>query len=159
MIIAFDLIEPEDAQTSPLLREERLKAIHDLVETNDFKLVKYPGCDCRVTLSVDPHGLMFHFRSRDDEELQSLLISPRPYRKLVQDYFAMVESYEAIRAEGNLYKLEAVDMARRAVHNEAAELLMSRLADKIEMDFESARRLFTLICALHLGQEKHLKSS
>ena len=71
----------------------------------------------------------------------------------------MVESYESIRAEGNLYKLEAVDMARRAVHNEAAELLIERLADKIEMDFDSARRLFTLICALHLGQGKQLKTA
>jgi uncharacterized protein (UPF0262 family) len=64
----------------------------------------------------------------------------------------MVESYETIRRDGNLYKIEAVDMARRALHNEGAELLTERLKDKIEIDFETARRLFTLICVLHIGK-------
>lgn len=158
MIIKFDLIETDETSRSPLLVEERRKAIHDLVETNDFKLIKYPQCDCRVTLAVENERMVFQFLSKDEEELQTLVLSPRPYRKLIQDYFMMVESYEAIRAEGNHYKLEAVDMARRAVHNEAAELLTERLADKVSMDFETARRLFTLICALHLGQGKQLNS-
>lgn len=158
MIVQLDLIEADTANRSPLLAEERKKAIADLVGSNDFKLVRYPDCDCKVTLSIADERLQFQFISRDNEELQTLVLSPRPYRKLIQDYFLMVESYEAIRAEGNLYRLEAVDMARRAVHNEAAELLVERLADKASMDFETARRLFTLICALHIGQGKQMKS-
>lgn len=158
MIVQLDLIEDETASRSTLLAEERKKAVAELVESNDFKLTRYPECDCKVTLSVANDRLQFQFISREDEELQTLVLSPRPYRKLIQDYFLMVESYEAIRAEGNLYKLEAVDMARRAVHNEAAELLTERLSDKVSMDFETARRLFTLICALHLGQGKQMKT-
>ena len=158
MIVQLDLIEDEAASRSTLLAEERKKAVAELVESNDFKLTRYPECDCKVTLSVANDRLQFQFISREDEELQTLVLSPRPYRKLIQDYFLMVESYEAIRAEGNLYKLEAVDMARRAVHNEAAELLTERLSDKVSMDFETARRLFTLICALHLGQGKQMKT-
>lgn len=154
MIIKLDLIEDEHAARSPMLQEERRKAIADLTQNSDFTLVKYPGCDCCVTLSVENNQMIFKFRSREDEEMMTLALSPRPYRKLIQDYFAMVESYESIRAEGNLYKLETVDMARRAIHNEAAELLTERLSDKVSMDFETARRLFTLICALHLGQGK-----
>lgn len=154
MILQLDLIEDENSARSPLLREERRKAIADLTEGSDFTLVKYPGCDCCVTLAVEDNQMVFRFRSRDDQEMMTLVLSPRPYKKLIQDYFAMVESYESIRAEGNLYKLETVDMARRAIHNEAAELLTERLSDKVSMDFETARRLFTLICALHLGQGK-----
>lgn len=154
MILEFDLIEDEDSARSPLLREERRKAMQDLVEASDFSLVKYPGCDCKVALAVENNQMLFKFRSKDDEEMMTLALSPRPYKKHIQDYFAMVESYESIRAEGNLYKLETVDMARRAIHNEAAELLTERLSDKVHMDFDTARRLFTLICALHLGQGK-----
>lgn len=154
MILEFDLIEDDEASRSPLLLEERRKAMQDLIEASDFTLVRYPGCDCKVVLAIENNQMLFKFRSKDDEEMMTLALSPRPYKKHIQDYFMMVESYEAIRTEGNLYQLEAVDMARRAVHNEAAELLTERLADKVSMDFETARRLFTLICALHLGQGK-----
>lgn len=154
MIIQLDLIEDDAARSNTLLSEERSKAIAELVESNDFRLVRYPDCDCKATLAIADDRLVFDFVSRNDETLQTLALSPRPYRRLIQDYFAMVESYEAIRADGNLYRLEAVDMARRAIHNEAAELLCDRLADKVRMDFETARRLFTLICALHLSEGK-----
>lgn len=158
MIVHFDLIEPEDARHSATLRDEREKAILDILHGNDFELVKYPGCRLRVSLSIENDRLYFQFHTEDGAALPSLALSPRPYRRLVQDYFAMVESYDSIRAEGKLYRLEAVDMARRAIHNEAAELLTDRLADKVSMDFETARRLFTLICVLHLGAGKRLKS-
>ena len=100
--------------------------------------------------------LVFRFKNSRSEELPLLAISPRPYKKLIQDYFMMVESYEQVRHEGNPYKLEAIDMGRRGVHNEGATLLKERLAEKIEMDFETARRFFTLICVLHLGGQRVL---
>ncbi len=158
MIVTFDLIEPDTTNPDSLLRDERQKAVLDIIHGNDFELVKYPDTKLKVTLSIDNGHLHFQFAAVDGTALPSLALSPRPYRKLVQDYFTMVESYETIRSEGNLYKLEAVDMARRAIHNEAAEMLTDRLKDKISMDFETARRLFTLICVLHLGQGKQLKS-
>lgn len=157
MIVEFKLIEPEHVTRSPFLQSERSRAIHDLEENNHFSLLKFPEVQLKVTLSIDHERLYFQFKSAaTDEELPAIALSPRPYRKFIQDYFLMVESYEHIRAEGTLHKLEAVDMARRAIHNEAAELLTERLADKIAMDFETARRLFTLICVLHLGQGKQL---
>jgi uncharacterized protein (UPF0262 family) len=157
MIVDFQLIESEPG-LDHLLLEERTKAVHDILEGNDFELVKYPGQPLKVTLSVEDAHLYFRFKTDDDQPIPALALSPRPYRKYIQDYFLMVESYKTIHAEGNLFRLEAVDMARRAIHNEAAELLMNRLADKIHMDFETARRLFTLICTLHPKQGKQLKT-
>ena len=158
MIVDFQLLESESGSRNHLLFEERSKAVHDLLQGNDFELVRYPGQPLKVTLSVEDGHLYFQFKIESDQDIPALALSIRPYKKFIQDYFLMVESYETIRAEGNLYRLEAVDMARRAIHNEAAELLMERLADKIHMDFETARRLFTLICTLHLGRGKQLKT-
>ncbi|MBU0800394.1 MAG: UPF0262 family protein, partial [Alphaproteobacteria bacterium] len=76
----------------------------------------------------------------------------RPYRKVIDDYFLMIRSFEEARHTASPAKLEAIDMGRRGLHNEGAELLVSRFADKVEIDFETARRLFTLICALHRDQ-------
>ncbi len=72
----------------------------------------------------------------------------KPYKRLMQDYFLMIESYERVRVEGTLQKLEPIDMARRGLHNEAAEMMRERLADKIAIDHDTARRVFTLVCAL-----------
>lgn len=78
-----------------------------------------------------------------------LVLSLRPYKRLIQDYFLIVQSYDDAIKEGKHGRIEAIDMGRRGLHNEGAELLMARLGDKIEMDFDTARRLFTLICVLH----------
>lgn len=136
--------------TTPFLQDERERAIHGLLEFNHFNYLKAPDLSYKVQLSIEDGYLVFRFRDEADNELPLLAVSPRPYKKLIQDYFTMVESYEQMRAHSP-YKLEAVDMARRSIHNEAAELLKDRLAEKIDMDFETARRLFTLICALHLS--------
>lgn len=147
-IASFHLVTPERLHSDAFLIQERDTAIRDLLEANDFKLLKFPDELYHVTLSLCDSRLVFRFDAANGEELQTLAISPSPYRKLVQDYFMMVESYESIRAEGNHFRLEAVDMARRAIHNEAAELVVARFKDKAEMDFNTARRFFTLICAV-----------
>lgn len=77
-----------------------------------------------------------------------LILSLSPYRRLIHDYFLMIESYEQVRIEGNLQKLEPIDMARRGLHNEAADMMRERLRDRIDIDHDTARRLFTLVCAL-----------
>jgi len=78
-----------------------------------------------------------------------LVLSLKPYRRLIQDYFLMLESYEQARHSATRDKLEAIDMGRRGIHNEGADLLLSRMESKITMDHETARKLFTLICVLH----------
>lgn len=147
-IISIDLAI-EDSN-SPLLQDEREQAVKGLLEFNQFKYLKSPDGPYKLRLSIEDAHLVFRFRDGADKELPLLAISPRPYKRLIQDYFMMVESYEQVRQEGNPYKLEAVDMGRRGIHNEGARLLQERLQDKIEMDFETARRFFTLICVLHL---------
>lgn len=139
----------EDSQ-SPLLQEERQQAVNGILEFNQFNYLKCPNGPYKLNLSIEDAHLVFRFRDAEDKELPLLAISPRPYKRLIQDYFMMVESYEQVRQEGNPYKLEAVDMGRRGIHNEGARLLQERLQDKIEMDFETARRFFTLICVLYL---------
>ena len=86
--------------------------------------------------------------------LPHMVLSLSPYRGLIRDYFMMIESYEKFRSEGRQEKLEPVDMARRGLHDEAAHLMMDRLKDKITMDHLTARRLFTLVCALHMDQAR-----
>ena len=92
---------------------------------------------------------MLRLRNERDEELPLLALSLQPYRRLIHDYFLMVQGYEESRRSAPPERLEAIDMGRRGLHNEGAELLIERLKGKIDMDFETARRLFTLICVLH----------
>ena len=147
-IVSFSLEGGARPDDTPLLKAERDAAIRDLIEFGDVQLVTFPTEFYHVTLSFYDARIILRFETAHKEELQTIAVSPSPYRKLIQDYFLMVESYETIRKDGNLQKLETVDMARRSIHNEGAELLQKRLRDKISMDFESARRLFTLICVL-----------
>lgn len=144
----------EDSQIA-MLQEERMQAVNGLLEFNHFKYLKQPDGPYKLRLSIEDGYLVFRLKDSENHNLPLLAISPRPYKKLVQDYFMMVESYEQVRAT-DPYKLEAIDMGRRGIHNEGARLLMERLADKIEMDFETARRFFTLICVLHLGGHRLL---
>lgn len=153
-IIDFHLAVEDSNST--LLQDERKQAIEGILQFNHFKYIKYPEGPYKVSLSIEDGYLVFRFRDAHDAELPLLAISPRPYKKLIQDYFMMVESYEQARMEGNPYKLESVDMGRRGIHNEGARLLMERLAGKIEMDFETARRFFTLICVLHMSGHRLL---
>lgn len=147
-ITSIELAIEESA--SPLLQEERVQAVRGILEFNQFRYLKSPEGPYKLRLSIEDAHLVFRFKDGQDRDLPLLALSPRPYKRLIQDYFLMVESYEQVRQEGNPYKLEAVDMGRRGIHNEGARLLQERLKDKIEMDFETARRFFTLICVLHL---------
>ncbi|MCG8440337.1 MAG: UPF0262 family protein, partial [Caulobacterales bacterium] len=88
-------------------------------------------------------------RAEDDAPAKAILLALTPFRRVIRDYFMVCESYyQAIRT-ATVQQIEAVDMGRRGLHNEGSELLMERLKGKVEMDLDTARRLFTLICALH----------
>lgn len=128
---------------------ERKVAMHDLLQENVFApagaTVDGPYA---LFLSERDGRLIFDIRSEAGEELVAHHLSLAPLRKLIKDYFLLCENYyDAIRA-AQPEKLETIDMARRAVHNEGTELLMGRLEGKIETDFDTARRIFTLICSL-----------
>ena len=102
-----------------------------------------------IAITVQGHRLLWEMRDTDGAAIMpGLVLSLRPYRRLIRDYFLMVESYEQARRECAYHKLEAIDAGRKSVHDEAAQYLQERLGDKLVMDFETARRLFTLFAML-----------
>jgi uncharacterized protein (UPF0262 family) len=134
---------------SPEAEHERRVAIYDLVEENSFTLTAFPQGPYRLTLSTADGRLMFDIRSESEERLSLIGLSMSPFRRIVKDYFLICESYyEAIRT-ATPSQIETIDMARRGLHNEGSEILKDRLNGKVEVDFDTARRLFTLVCVLH----------
>jgi uncharacterized protein (UPF0262 family) len=136
------------------IEQERRIAIFDLLEGNHFapQRVHADGYDgpYRLTLRVEEGRLIFDIFREDESPLESVILGMSRFSRLVKDYFAICDSYfQAVKAS-TPQQIETVDMARRGIHNEAAELLKDRLGGKIDVDFDTARRLFTLICVLHI---------
>ena len=124
-------------------------ALFDLLEENDFALVGEPG-PYKLHIGVFEQRLVFGVHAADGRKLRDIVLSLTPFRKVVKDYFLMCESYYAAIKKLGPSQIEAMDMGRRGLHNEGSELLRERLEGKIELDLDTARRLFTLICALHI---------
>ena len=136
------------------IEQERRVAMFDLIEDNSFKPVRAFAAGhqgpYRVRLSVNDGRLSFDVSNEAGDPLETLILGLARFRRPIREYFAICESYyQAIRKATPL-EIETIDMARRAVHNRAAEELLDRLDGKIETDFATARRLFTLICVLHI---------
>jgi uncharacterized protein (UPF0262 family) len=104
----------------------------------------------RLSLTVVEGRLGMDIAAEDGQLLETLILSMTRFRRPIRDYFAICDSYFQAIKQSTAQQIETVDMARRGIHNDAAQLLMERLADKIELDFDTARRLFTLICVLHI---------
>lgn len=141
---------PPGATASNRMAHECDMAIADLALESHFQPVNDNNGPYRLDIQIEGHRLVFAIKNSLDESLPLLILLMRPYRRLIQDYFLMIESYERVRIEGNTQKLEPIDMARRGLHDEAADLMIERLADKIILDHATARRLFTLVCALSI---------
>ena len=148
-IVDVALDEESVARRSPEVDHERAVAMFDLLEENDFALVGVSG-PYRLRIGVFEQRLVFDVRDNDDNKLRDIILSLTPFRKVVKDYFLICESYYAAIKKLGPSQIEALDMGRRGLHNEGSELLRERLAGKIEVDHDTARRLFTLICALHI---------
>lgn len=148
-IIDIVLDEESVARRSPEVEHERAVALFDLLEENDFALVGAPG-PYRLRIAIFEQRLVFDVRDAHDNKLRDIVLSLTPFRKVVKDYFLVCESYYAAIKKLSPSQIEALDMGRRGLHNEGSELLRERLAGKIEIDSGTARRLFTLICALHI---------
>jgi uncharacterized protein (UPF0262 family) len=133
---------------TPDQEHERSIAIYDLVENNHFRPTDAVSGPYQLVLGLVEKRLVFDVRDSDDNPVMTHLLSLTPFRRVVKDYFLICESYyEAIRS-ASAERIEAIDMGRRGVHDEAASIVMERLAGKVEIDFSTARRLFTLIAAL-----------
>lgn len=131
------------------MQHERSQALADLAAHSHFQPHNDNHGPYDVKLSVQNGYLVMGLQNSDTQDLQTMALSLRPYQRVIHDYFLMIRSYEEARSNAGPEKLEAIDMGRRGIHNEGAQMLMDRLEGKIEMDFETARKFFTLICVLH----------
>lgn len=131
------------------VEHERDVAIFDLLEKNSFALEGHDAGPYTLHLSLADNRLVFTVGDTDRAPIQHVMLSLSPFRRLVKDYFLICESYyQAIKTQP-ASKIEAIDMGRRGLHDEGSQLLMERLKGKIAIDLATARRLFTLLCALH----------
>ena len=148
-LVAVTLDEGSIGRSGPDIEHERAVAIYDLLEANVFAPVDHGRGPFKLHLSIAGNRLVFDIRRANDAPVMAHLLSLSPLRRIVKDYFLICDSYyDAIRT-ATPERIEAIDMGRRALHDEGSELLMERLKRKVVIDFDTARRLFTLICVLH----------
>lgn len=136
-------------RSTPDVEHERAVAIFDLIEENSFKPLGHDGGPYVLNLSLMDSKLVFQIKTENGDGVATHILSLTPFRRIVKDYFMICESYyQAIRSS-TPSQIEAIDMGRRGIHNEGSQTLMDRLQGKIEFDFDTARRLFTLVCVLY----------
>ncbi len=154
-IVRVAIDNPSVIRYQPDVEREIEVAIYDLVETNVFQpdpgfFGGAPRGPYDVTLRIQDNRLVFDIDREDGEKVGAVMFSVQPLRRTIREYFTVCESYyEAIRT-ATPAQIEAVDVGRRSLHDEGSERLRAQLAGKVDIDFETARRLFTLICALHI---------
>jgi uncharacterized protein (UPF0262 family) len=149
-IAAITLDEATVVRRSPDVEHERKIAIYDLIEENRFTPVGSPGGPYHLHLAIEENRLAFDIRLLDDTAHGKVVLSLTPFRRIVKDYFLICDSYYKAIRSATPSQIEAIDMGRRGIHNEGSTLLKDRLSGKIEVDFDTARRLFTLVCVLHI---------
>ena len=155
-IINIDLDDRNLPPPTPEIDQERKVAMFDLLENNSFSMParddrEVPPGPYKLALSIKERRLVFDLTQENDEPAGAFLLSLGPFRQVVKDYFQICESYfDAVKTLPPS-QIETIDMARRGIHNEGARVLQERLEGKADIDNDTARRLFTLICVLHFG--------
>lgn len=149
-IAAIELDERTVLRRTREIEQEREIAIYDLLETNFFAPDGSPGGPYELVLGVSENRLVFDIRLAGGESHGKVMLSLTPFRRIVKDYFLICESYYKAIRHAPPSQIEALDMGRRGLHDEGSTLLKERLEGKIAVDFDTARRLFTLLCVLHL---------
>ncbi|HEX3858343.1 MAG TPA: UPF0262 family protein [Pseudolabrys sp.] len=148
-LVAVTLDEKSIGRSNEDVEHEREVAIYDLLEQNSFAPAGHDGGPYALELSVNGNRLVFDIRQQNGKPVVAHLFSLTPLRRIVKDYYLICDSYyQAIRT-ATPDKIEAIDMGRRAIHNDGSQILMERLKGKVAVDIDTARRLFTLICVLH----------
>jgi uncharacterized protein (UPF0262 family) len=149
-VTGITLDERTVVRRSPDIEHERAVAIFDLLEENRFAPASGLHGPFNLHLAIEENRLNIEVRSVANGASETIVMPLAPFRGIVKDYFMVCESYyEAIR-RSSLVQIEAIDAGRRSLHDEGSTLLMERLADKVDVDHDTARRLFTLLCVLHL---------
>jgi uncharacterized protein (UPF0262 family) len=146
-IVLIKLDQPDSPRLPPEVEHERSVAIYDLIESNNFALPEKDG-PYHLILRTDLRHIHFDVRSVDDQPIVGFFLAMGPLRRIIRDYRMVCESYyDAIRTKTPA-QIQAIDMGRRSLHNEGSQVLLERLADKVVMDDDTSRRLFSLICVL-----------
>jgi uncharacterized protein (UPF0262 family) len=148
-LIAVTLDEASIGTSNRDVEHERAVAIYDLLEDNSFAPTGDAQGPFALHLSITGSRLMFDIRRADGTPVIAHLLSLSPLRRIVKDYYTVCDSYYAAIRTATPDRIEALDMGRRALHDEASHILMERLKRKVSVDFDTARRLFTLVCVLH----------
>ena len=148
-IVAVTLDEESIGRSGPDIEHERAIAIYDLIEKNLFAPEGAGEGPFALHLGITGNRLMFDIRREDGTPVVAHLLSLTPLRRIVKDYYLVCDSYYAAIRTATPDRIEALDMGRRALHDEGSTILMERLKRKVDVDFDTARRLFTLICVLH----------
>lgn len=143
------VLDESIGRSTPDVEHERAVAIFDLIEENSFEPIAHEGGPYRLNISLVDAKLVFSITTEDGKDVAIHILSLTPFRRIIKDYFLICESYyEAIRSS-TPSQIEAIDMGRRGIHNDGSQTLMDRLSGKIKVDFDTARRLFTLVCVLY----------
>ncbi|MCL2429796.1 MAG: UPF0262 family protein [Alphaproteobacteria bacterium] len=148
-LVKVTLDENSIGRSGSEVEHERAVAIYDLLEENSFAPVGEAKGPFALHLGIDGNRLMFDIRHADGTPVMVHLLSLSPLRRIVKDYFTVCDNYYAAIRNAPPGRIEALDMARRSLHDAGSELLMERLRRKVKVDFDTARRLFTLVCVLH----------
>ena len=148
-LVRVTLDEEAMGNANPDVAHERAVVIYDLIEANRFAPDGHAGGPYALHLTIADNRLVFDIREENDTPVAAHLLSLTPFRRIVKDYFLVCDSYHQAIRTASAAQIEAIDMGRRGLHNEGSELLVTRLKGKIDLDFDTARRLFTLITVLH----------
>lgn len=149
-LIDIELDQDSIAHRGPDVEHERKIAIFDLLEENSFCPSGFDNGPFRLRLGLQENRLVFQITHHETSNQITHVLSLTPLKRVIRDYFVVCDTYyQAIRSASPM-QIEAIDMGRRGLHDEGSQLLRDRLNGKIEVDHDTARRLFTLICALRM---------
>ncbi len=149
-IAKISLDESSMKKRSPEAEHERNVAIADLLDENNFEPRCMKSGPYNIHLAIEEGKLVLDVQSPQEEKHSKVILSITPLRGIIRDYFIIFDSYQTALNSANPSKIEAIDMGRRGIHNEGSQMLQDILKDRIVVDFPTARRLFTLICVLHI---------
>jgi len=148
-LMAVTIDESSTGRANRDVEHERAVAIYDLIEENSFRPLEHDGGPYAFSIGISGNRLVFDIREADGTPVIAHLLSLAPFSRIVKDYFTICDSYYAAIRTATPDRIEALDMGRRSLHDEGSRILMERLRRKVEIDFDTARRLFTLVTVLH----------
>jgi len=148
-LVAVTLDEESIGRSSSDIEHERATAIYDLIEENSFAPVDHDEGPYVLHIGIKENRLVLDIRRENDKPVIAHLLSLTPFKRIVKDYFMICDSYYAAIRTATPDKIEAIDMGRRGLHDEGSRILQDAIKRKVKVDFDTARRLFTLICVLH----------